>query len=60
MSNNRDLSRIARQGSIVVDNAQALRDIPNYGEYPDAVITLGALTEGDGGGGNWAEIKATS
>jgi hypothetical protein len=39
---------------ITVDTAQNLRDLTIYnGLYPECVVTLGALTAGDGGGGSW-------
>jgi hypothetical protein len=50
----RDLARLARQGALAVDTSQALRDLPVYdGVPPLAVITLGAISRGDGGGGLW-------
>ena len=54
MSYARNLARLARTGAPTVDTAQALRDMPIYGGlYPERVETIGALADGDGGGGAW-------
>lgn len=54
MSAERNLGRIARNGSIIVDTAQALRDLEMDNiDFLPRVETLGALTVGDGGGHAW-------
>jgi hypothetical protein len=54
MSHERNLARLAETGAPVLKTAQELRDMPIYNNiYPEAVVTLGALAAGDGGGGSW-------
>lgn len=59
MSASRNLARIARRGVITVDTAQDLRDLANFGELPETVVTKGALVAGDLGGGAWDKVMGS-